>query len=140
MLENIILLCALAAFSWVDIKKKELPLLLLGACAAAGLILCLATGEPSLTGMLGGICVGGVLLLCALASRESIGTGDGLLFIVTGIYLGLWKNLMLLFFAAAACAVFGLIMMLTKKFTRKHAFPFVPFVLASDVAMLVLML
>ncbi len=138
MLGNIVLLCALAALSRFDIKKKELPLPLLGAGAAAGLIICLTTGEPSLYGMLGGICIGGLLLLGALVSRESIGIGDGLLFVVTGIYLGFWENLVLLFLAAAACAVTGLILMLAKKYTRKHSLPFVPFVLASDLAMLML--
>ncbi len=138
MIANCVLLTALSAFTWTDVRKKELPLPLLAACAAAGLIICLVTKDPSLSGLLGGVCVGGVLLLCALVSRESIGSGDGLLFIVTGIYLGFWGNLVLLFMAAAACAAVGGILMLTKKYTRKQSLPFAPFVLASDVMMLVL--
>ncbi len=140
MLANCILLCALAVLARIDIRRKELPLPLLGICAGVGLVLCPVTGDLSLAGLLGGVCVGGVLLLGALVSRESIGIGDGLLFVVTGIYLGLWKNLVLLFLAVAACAVVGLVLVLTKKCTRKQSLPFAPFVLASDVAMLILMM
>ncbi len=140
MIAKCILLCALAAFAWIDIKKREIPLFLLGASAAAGLLLCVVTGSPSRAGLFGGILVGGILLLCALVSRESIGIGDGLLFLVTGIYLGLWGNLVLLFLAAVLCALAGLALVLAKKYTRKQSLPFAPFVLAADVAMLALMI
>ncbi len=138
MIADTVLLCALAVFARADIKKKELPLPALGVCAAVGVILFLTTDELSLSGVLGGMCVGGVLLLCALISRESIGIGDGLLFVVTGIYLGLWKNLILLFLAAVTCAVVGLILVLAKKCTRKKSLPFAPFVLAADLVMLLM--
>ncbi len=138
MIANCVLLAALSSFTWTDVRKKELPLPLLAVCAAAGLVICLITKEPSLSGMFGGICIGGVLLLCALISRDSIGFGDGLMFVVTGIYLGFWGNLVLLFMAAVVCAAVGGILMLTKKYTRKQNLPFAPFVLVSDVMMLVL--
>ncbi len=140
MLTNCILLLALFALAWTDMKKQEFPLPLLGVCAAAGVLLCLITKEPSLSGVLGGICVGGVLLLCGLAGRESIGLGDGMMFLVTGIYLGLWRNLMLLFFASLSCAAVGLILVLSKKCARKQRLPFAPFVLVSDVVMLALLI
>ncbi len=140
MIANTALLAALAVLALCDIKKKEFPLPFLGICAAAGLILCPVTGEPSPAAVVGGICVGGILLLCAAASRESIGFGDGLLFVVTGIYLGLWRNLMLLFFAALLCALAGLFLVLVKKRSRKESLPFAPFVLLSDVLLLALMM
>ncbi len=140
MIGNCILLGVLALFAWIDLKQKEFSLLLLGASAALGFLLFFVTDNGSLFGVLGGMCVGGVLMLCTLASRESIGLGDGLLLVVTGIYLGLWENLVLLFLAAAFCAATGLILVLMKKCTRKQTLPFAPFLLVSDVAMMALMM
>ncbi len=136
MIENCVLLGSLAALAWIDVKKKELPISLLGTSGAAGLLLCLLTKELSLSGMLGGMCIGGILCVCALVSRDNIGLGDGFLFVVTGIYLGLWGNLVLLFLAVISCAAAGGILVLLKKCTRKQTLPFAPFVLAADVALL----
>ena len=138
MTAEILLLGFLFVFAWMDVKKRELPLILLGICGAAGILVLLCTDTFSLTGMLGGIGVGGGLLLCALGAKESIGSGDGLLFCVTGIYLGLWQNLMLLFCAVVICAGFGLVLLIGKKCSRKQSLPFAPFVLAADVLMLVI--
>ncbi len=139
IIENCILLAMLAVFAWIDFKKKELPLLFLAPCAAVGILFFALTDDMTPAVLLGGVCIGGLLLLCALFARRSIGVGDGLLFCVTGLFLGLWGNLILLFLAVVFCAVAGAVLMITKKCTRKKSLPFAPFVLLADVAMLVFM-
>ncbi len=137
MAENCALLVVLSAFAWTDIRKQEFPLFLLIAGGAAGAVLYFARRAYSPLTLLGGVCVGGMLLLGALLSGGRIGVGDGLLFCVTGLYLGLWGNLSLLFAASIFCAVAGLVLVATKRGTRKQSLPFAPFVLAADVALLV---
>ncbi|MCD7981894.1 MAG: prepilin peptidase [Clostridiales bacterium] len=138
MAGEILLLGFLFVFAWMDLKKLELPLLLLGVCGAVGALVLLGTDTFSLKEMLGGLCVGGGLLLCALGTKESVGSGDGLLFCVTGIYLGLWQNLMLLFFAVVICAAIGVVLLTGGKCSRKQSLPFAPFVLAADVLLLMI--
>ncbi len=138
MMERAVLLVVLAAFAWTDVKKKELSLPLMGGCAAVGLLFFLIGHPISWGSLLGGICIGGVLLLCALIAKGSIGLGDGLLFCVTGLYLGLWGNLVLLFLSAVFCAIAGLVMVVTRKYTKKTGMPFAPYVLLADVALLAL--
>jgi len=134
-----VLLGVLFVFAGMDVKKRELSLLLLGICGAFGVILFLMTDELLWQELLGGLCVGGGMLLFALVSKESVGVGDGLLFCVTGIYLGLWQNLLLLFGAVLFCAAAGAVLLLRKKCTRKQQIPFAPFVLIADVALLFFM-
>lgn len=131
-----LLLGFLFVFAWFDLKKRELPLLLLGICGAVGALIFRMTDTLAWQDLLGGLCVGGGMLLFALVSKESIGMGDGLLFCVTGIYLGVWQNLLLLFGAVLFCAAAGAVLLIRKKCTRKQQLPFAPFVLAADVALL----
>lgn len=134
-----ILLVFLFVFAWIDLKKRELSLILLGVCGALGVMIFWKADTLLWSDVLGGMCIGGGLLLFALASEESVGLGDGLLFCVTGIYLGLWRNLFLLFGAVLFCTAVGAVLLMKKKYTRKQQIPFAPFVLAADVALLFLL-
>lgn len=133
-----VLLGFLFILAWMDWKRQEVSLLILGMAGGCGLLICWGTGDLQWYSLFGGILVGGVLLLAAVFTRESLGTGDALLFCVTGIYLGFWQNLLLLFLASLCAAVCALVMFLQKKVRRHERIPFVPFVLAADVLMQVL--
>ncbi|MCD8151889.1 MAG: prepilin peptidase [Clostridiales bacterium] len=133
-----VLLGFLFILAWIDLKKKEVPVILAGACGAEGLWISCFLTDLSWGEMLGGSCVGGILLLSALATRESIGVGDGLVFCATGLYLGLWQNIELLLLAAVSCGAVGGVLLLGRKCTRKERLPFLPFVLAAWVGMLAL--
>lgn len=138
-MEQIVLLGFLYVLARFDHKTKELPLVLLGCFGAAGLVFSRSADLLSLENMVGGVCVGVFLLLCALVMKEGVGVGDGLLFCATGIYLGLWQNLLLLFLSVLLCATAGGMLVIRKRCTRKASLAFVPFVLAADVVMLAFM-
>ncbi len=138
IVEKCVLLGILTVLAWLDIKKREFPLPFLGLCGLGVMCVIMAAGGFSISELIGGVCVGGVLLLVALATKESIGIGDGVIFCITGVCLGLWKNLFLLFGATLICAVCGAVLLAAKKCTRKESLPFAPFVLISDVLLLAL--
>ncbi|MCC8029033.1 MAG: prepilin peptidase [Lachnospiraceae bacterium] len=119
MVGKCILLGFLFLFAWMDLKKSELSLPLLGVCAAVGVLVSRSADALSWADLLGGLCIGGTLMLFALASKESIGLGDGLLFCATGVYLGLRQNLLLLFCSVMLCAIFGSVLLLGRKCSRK---------------------
>ncbi len=137
--EQTVLLGFLYVLAVADLKKKEIPLVLLGSCGAAGVVFSWQSSAMSLAEMAGGICIGGFLLLCALVMKEGVGVGDGLLFCATGVYLGMWQNLFLLFLSTLLCAAAGGMLVLRKKCTRKESLAFAPFVLVANVGMLLLM-
>lgn len=84
-----------------------------------------------------GVLFGALLLLISKCSRGALGEGDGIFFIVAGIYLGLWKNLILFFSALGLCSVFGLFLLfwgwLHGKDYRKKKLPFLLFTLPAGV-------
>ena len=56
---------------------------------------------------------------------------DGLLFLVTGIYIGGWDNCSLLMTSLILVFVFAIIQILVRKKSAKSEIPFVPFVLSA---------
>ena len=68
--------------------------------------------------------------------KPVISIGDGLLLIVTGIYLGLEENLKLFLCGLFLCGLWALGLVLLRKKSRKDSIPFVPFLLAAYMGML----
>ena len=87
--------------------------------------------------MLLGMSVGVALLFFSVLTGGKIGAGDGVLLIVTGIYLGLEQNLQLFFCGLLLCSMWALGLLILRKKTRKDSIPFVPFLLAAYMGMLV---
>lgn len=94
--------------------------------------------EQAFGDMLGGVLVGGGIILLAFITEEAIGIGDGIALIITGIYLGFWKNLQLCMTGFILSALFSGILLLTKKAKRNQGVPFIPFLLLGYGSMLFL--
>lgn len=92
----------------------------------------------SVWSMLGGIAIGALLFLYALATSESIGYGDCLVFVCAGAFIGFSRNLQLLFFSLVMAAVAGGIYALVRKKGIKARVPFVPCILGTYAVMTVM--
>lgn len=117
-------LCVLTV---MDIRRQQLSLLFLlsGFFLAAAGMLCGRSIHPLLLAAGGG--VGIVFLMASRVTGESFGYGDSLLIVIMGTFLGFWNILSVLTAAFLLAAVFSAVMLVTRKFNRKSAFPFVPF-------------
>ena len=113
-----------------DIRIKRIRLVVVNAFAILGVILHIIYERLSWADMLLGALIGVVLIFISYFSHEKIGYGDGLIFMATGIYLGFWNNLVLLWLSTTLAGVYGLVMMLFKKKKRSSEIPLVPFILA----------
>ena len=136
-MEAIGLLGLLGVCGFEDIKIKRIRLVVVNAFAILGIVFHLIYERISWVDMLGGAAVGVVLLIVGYVSKERIGYGDGLLFMATGIYLGFWNNLVLLWLSTTLAGIYGLILMLLKKKKKEDEIPLVPFVLAVYVVSLI---
>ncbi len=82
-------------------------------------------------------CIPGIgLLFLSKLWPGAIGEGDGLIFLVTGVYLGGTENGMLCYLAFGLAAVVGLGLSFWKNFWQKvkgndQGYPFVPFVFSA---------
>jgi leader peptidase (prepilin peptidase)/N-methyltransferase len=127
----------LALCSVQDIRKKQIRLNPVLAFGILGILFHMLWSLQSIGSLLAGMAVGMALLILALLSGGRIGVGDGVLLIVTGIYLGLEGNLELLFLALLLSGLWALVLLLLKKKKRQDTIPFVPFLLAAYIGMVV---
>lgn len=132
-----VLLGVLAITAYRDYREKNIYLYLPIAAGVAGVLLHIFFWERDLSDMLLGAGIGGCVLLIAWISKESIGAGDGIMLMVSGIYLGFWGNLELFFSALLLVGVTALFLMVIKKKRRDYRVPFLPFLLVAYLFQLV---
>ena len=76
-----------------------------------------------LAGMLPGV---GILLLSRL-TKGKIGMGDGIVFMLTGLYLGFGKNMMLMFLSFVLAGNLGLFLLIKGGGRGDEKMPLIPF-------------
>lgn len=128
IIKTVILLACLFVNAWTDAKTRRVYPALLAVTGTIGLFFYTADGEMTAGSLAAGVLVGVFLLLGGRLTDEKIGYGDGMTFLVTGIFLGFWKNLFLLFAASLAAAVYALIGLALGRLKRNDCLPFLPFV------------
>lgn len=137
MLKRLVVVLLLIPVAYVDYKKQIIPnklqLFGVGIFAMFTLVDVLVFKFPikevlleSAKGMLLG---GGVLLCCMLLSRGGMGMGDVKLLSVLGLILGWVAAFNIIFWSVFCIAVYGIVMLCTKKASRKTMVPMAPFVL-----------
>lgn len=125
-------LCLLLAISFIDIDFRRIPNVLLGIGLAAGIISklldpagrALSSWIEAGWGMLLG---GGVMLLIYIGARGAIGAGDLKLMIMVGFFVGKYGVLAAMMMGFIMGGVYGLLMILLRRLSRKDMIPFGPF-------------
>lgn len=120
-----------------DIKIKRIRLVVVNAFAILGVIFHILYQRISWIDMICGALLGVILLIIGYFTKEKIGYGDGLIFVATGIYLGFWNNLILLWLSTTLAGIYGLILMIFKKKKKDNEIPLVPFILGVYVVSLI---
>ncbi len=125
--------------AYTDIKERVIYSEVILVFGLAGLIYGHLTRSPGYFGMLLGALVGGMMLGASFLTRGELGPGDGLLFIVTGFWLGFELNFTLLMFSLILSSVYSMGLMVFKKASRgfKSEYPFSPFILAAYIVMMI---
>ena len=115
----------------MDIKWKKLSLaaLMSGFIILTAGFLCGRNIHVML--LAAGAGVGIVFMVVRRVTEEAFGYGDSILILIMGGFIGFWNILSLLVAAFSMAALFSIFMLLRKKFHRKSAFPFVPFLTAA---------
>ena len=115
----------------MDIRWKKLSLMILlsGTVPLAAGFLC--DRERHIILLAAGAAVGVIFLIISRVTEDSFGYGDSILIMIMGGFLGFWNILSLLTAAFSMAALFSIFMLIRKRFHRKSAFPFVPFLTAA---------
>lgn len=136
-MQKIFMLALLMLCAAEDFKKKEVTITYIMLFGIGGLVLHMFSPNCSIYSMLFGILLGVAVAAVSFLSRGNIGMGDGVLLMVTGIYLGGFENLRLFLTGLLLTAVWALMLILVKRKNKKEQIAFVPFLLAAYVIMLV---
>lgn len=138
----------LGILSLIDIRHHSVPLwtlaageicMLLGRAAEGGsFFLCSGTGGQDILLAAAGGAVGGLFFLVSRVTREALGCGDSFVIMILGLFLGIWDVLYLLMLAFWMAALFAAAQIMIKRFSRKTAFPFIPFLALAYVGVMML--
>lgn len=124
--------------AWLDWKRQEISLVTVGIFGAAGLGLNLCWHYQSWGSILAGGFLGLGMMFLSFLTKEAVGMGDGLILLVTGIFLGFAENFQMLFIGSALCSFLMCILLLLRRIWKDSRFPLVPFLLAAYVGRLLI--
>lgn len=137
MIQSYTLLGMLGWCSFEDFRRKRVlvyPVLLFGII---GMLLHLYYRNISIGSLLAGCALGlGLLLLSYLTGQ--IGSGDALVLIVSGIYLGFWENTRLFFHGLIFCGIWSLLLLVLKRKRGRDEVAFIPFLFLAYLEMMLL--
>ena len=124
-MERGILLGMLALYGVEDLRKKTISARYLPLFAIAGMGLHLFLQNLSVVSILLGMAVGLAMMGLSVLTRGSIGMGDGMLLVVSGVFLGGAANVELVFTGLFYAAVFSLGILVFGKRKKKREIPFI---------------
>ena len=136
MWKILLLTFLLGIFAVQDLRKKEISVRLLAAALAAGTAVRILSIPFSAPELLLSLMPGAVLTVTAVFSKGRIGPGDGLVFLVTGLFLTADRNLGLMFLSFVIGAVTAGILLALNRKKRGEAFAFLPCVFCAQLGIL----
>jgi len=116
----------LVVMAIIDRRRKEIPVIP-GFVILFFLIIAQLIKGTKWSFIFFGILVGVALYIVSKLSRGSIGEGDALVYMVTGVSVGFFRNFELLVLSLFFASMTGLFLLVTRKVGRKYAMPFIPF-------------
>jgi len=134
----IVFIIYLLVLSIIDIKNRELSLGAITMGIIFAPVFYLLKDDASVFANLLGLIPGSILLLLSYITRGQIGPADALLTIVIGATVGIADCIVIVGSALFLVAPVSGVMLVCKRFDRKSRLPFVPFLFAGAVFVLLL--
>ena len=131
----LILLFYLIICCYTDLKKHTINLLVSIIFILLGIITGIFLYDYSFISMALSLIPGISLFTISLIFPASLGIGDGLIFTICRIYLGINFTIQLLFLSLVISCIFS-ILLIVKKHSLKYQFPLAPFIFASYIFLL----
>lgn len=128
---TVLTLLFLGIGSVYDVRNRELPGKFLFLFAVLGAICNVCFRYQSFFEICSGILLGGSFIVIGWLSKEAIGYGDGIGIVVTGVFVGGKKALLILSGAFFLSALYGIGKLLLGKTTISDTMPFYPFLFAA---------
>lgn len=135
MIQSYVLLGTLGLHSIEDIRDKKITISVSIISGIVGVLLHLVFQNESIYSMLFGMAAGAGILLLSFCSEGKIGAGDGIVFMMTGLYLGIAENLALMLLSFALAGMWGICMLCLGRISKDDRIPLIPFLFVSYIGM-----
>lgn len=138
IVKDLLLLVNLLYFAWQDYHTGYVGVVAAVAAGVMGMIVRFLI-EGNVTILLEvfiSMAIGLVLIMISIISKESIGIGDGILFLVSGCYLKVSANMLLFVRTIFLTGGFAILCLVIGKLRERCRIPMVPFMLAAYVTTL----
>lgn len=137
----LVLVAVLFPAAAIDFRVQKIPNQLLAAALLMRVLIYAAEFAVSVPdavntlkdGLLGAAVIGGFFLLLLLVFKNSIGMGDIKLFAVMGLYQGMWGALNAVFFSLLVSFFLSIVLLITRKKSRKDTISFGPSILLGTI-------
>lgn len=130
IIEEIVLVGMMAVLAVLDFYKRRISVILLAGLTIFTVAVKIAEGGHPVFWIAGTI-PGILFLIIGCITREGVGYGDGWIITLLGIMTGLWDAVCICFVAIFGMAVVSMIGMTVFRWNRKKRIPFVPFLAAG---------
>ena len=131
VIKYLVLLIFLATEGIRDFKWRKISVVSSGIFGVMGVVLQITDLKDTWIDLMAGMMIGAVLLVLSKITSEKIGYGDGIVLMVTGIYLGFSGNFMLLSLGMLFSSAVSIVLLILRKATKKTELPFVSFMFGS---------
>lgn len=130
----IIMMMALALFSYWDIREKKLPCVWITAGILLSAVLSTWTNMKNgmdlwecILNIMTGMVPGGLLVLLSFLVKGKLGKGDGFILMMIINFVGMQRGLSVCMAAMGLSFVYSCILLAVCKKRKDYCFPFVPF-------------
>ena len=137
LLTHIVTTGFLGTCSFLDIKKKAVPIRLLCLCSVIIFVSILFVEKVTVLDRICGAGFGAFFLLITWWSRQAIGVADSIWITILGIAYGFSKSMTIVLVSLVLSAVVSAILLGLRKANRKDKIPFLPFLLMGFVVVAV---
>lgn len=121
-----------------DWKRREIPVWMLLAFQAIALGAAIFCSVETLGSRVAAMGIGILFFIFSKITDQAIGYADSWIILSLGIYLGIEKLLLVLFWASFTAAIVSLVILWIRKWNRKDTIPFIPFLIMGYAGMILL--
>lgn len=138
MLQKTLLLGIFSISAYQDYRRRKINIYFLLAAGITGLLIHLFSMEQNITEILSGMGIGFIVLFCGYLMGGAVGGADGMIVVVSGIFLGFEKNMEVFMAGLFLIGLTALFLSVIKRKGRTYRIPFVPFLLVGYLFVMVM--
>lgn len=134
---KIFVLIMLIIFSVEDMLYREISVKVILVFLLMGIGIRVYDNTLLSTEIFWGIFIGMIIIASSIILAGNIGVGDGIIFVLTGLFLGIADNLRILIFSVTISGIIGGLLIILKIKKKDYKMPFTVFILISYIGVII---